>query len=68
MGFRRAATWCVTCSWSKTPSVTKRGSAIEARLQTATSSGEVNSTISVHKFEHRMVPRFCWFDLRFAES
>ena len=54
--------------WSKTPWVTKRGSAIDARLQTATSSGEVNSMISVHRLEQRIVPRFCWLDLRLAES
>ena len=32
--------------------------AMEAKLQTATSSGDVNSKISVHKFEDRMVPKF----------
>ena len=48
--------------------LTKRGSATDARLHTATSSGEVNSTISVHRLEQRMVPRFCWLDLRLAES
>ena len=41
---------------------------IEAKLQTATSSGDVYSMISVHRFEQRIVPRFCWFDLRLAES
>ena len=33
-----------------------------------TSSGDVYSMISVHRFELRIVPRFCWFDLRFAAS
>jgi hypothetical protein len=41
-------------------SLTKRGKAIDARLQTAVSSGLVNSIISVHKFEDLIVPRFCW--------
>ena len=55
--------------WSKVSlSATKEGSASEARLQTATSSGEVYSMISVHRFEQRIVPRFCWLDLRLAES
>ena len=40
------------------PVFTNMGSAIEARLHTATSSGEVYSMISVHKLEERMVPRF----------
>ena len=31
----------------------------EARLHTATSSGLVYSTISVHRLLHLMVPRFC---------
>ena len=39
--------------------VTKRLRAIEARLHTATSSGEVYSIISVHRLLHLMVPRFC---------
>ena len=43
---------------SQLRSRTKRGSAIEARLQTAVSSGEVYSMISVHRLEHLMVPRF----------
>src|SRR4051794_34332804 len=38
------------------------GSASEARLHTATSSGDVYSTISVQRLEQRMVPRFCWLD------
>lgn len=39
-------------------SQTKRLSAMEARLHTATSSGEVYSTISVHRLLHLIVPRF----------
>jgi hypothetical protein len=45
-----------------------RGSAIDARLQTAVSSFDVYSTISVHRFEHLIVPRFCWLLLRLHES
>jgi hypothetical protein len=47
---------------------TKRGSAIDARLHTAVSSGLVNSMISVQRLDDLIVPRFCWFDFRFAES
>ena len=36
------------------------GRPMEARLQTATSSGDVYSIISVHRLEHLMVPRFFW--------
>jgi hypothetical protein len=36
--------------------------------RTAVSSGEVNSRISVHRLEQRMVPRFCWLDLRLQAS
>jgi hypothetical protein len=56
------------CWLAASRSRTKRGSAMEARLQTAVSSGEVYSTISVHRLELRMVPRFCWFDLRLQVS
>ena len=35
---------------------------MEARLQTAVSSGEEYSMISVHRLDDLMVPRFCWFD------
>ena len=45
-----------------------RGSAIDARLQPAVSSGAVYSTISVHRLEHLMVPRFCWLLLRLQWS
>ena len=41
-------------------SLTKRGKAIDARLQTAVSVGLVYSIISVHKFDDLIVPRFCW--------
>jgi hypothetical protein len=41
-------------------SLTKRGKAIDARLQTAVSVGLVYSIISVHKFEDLIVPKFCW--------
>ena len=41
---------------------------MEAKLHTATSSGEVYSMISVHKLEERMVPKFCWLDLPLAAS
>ena len=44
------------------------GKAIEARLQTAISSSDVYSKISVHKFEDLIVPKFFWFDFLFAES
>ena len=40
----------------------------EARLHTATSSGAVYSTISVHRFELLIVPRFCWLLLRLQAS
>ena len=41
---------------------------MEARLQTATSSGEEYSRISVQRFEHLITPRFFWLLLRFAAS
>lgn len=41
---------------------------MEARLQTADSSGLVYSMISVHRLLHLMVPRFCWLDLRLQLS
>jgi len=37
-------------------------------LQTAVSSGEVNSMISVQRLEDLMVPRFCWLDLALHAS
>ena len=49
-------------------SLTKRGRAMEARLQTAVSSGEVYSRISVHRLLHRIVPRFCWLLFRLQVS
>ncbi len=47
---------------------TKRGSAMDAKLHTALSSALVNSTISVHRLLHLIVPRFCWLDLRLHAS
>ena len=44
------------------------GSEMLARLHTACSSGEEYSTISQHRLEDLMVPRFCWFDLRLHAS
>ena len=38
---------------------THLGSAIDAKLHTAVSSGDVYSTISVQRLLHLMVPRFC---------
>lgn len=40
----------------------------DAKLQTATSSGAVYSTISVHRLEDFMVPRFCWLDFALQAS
>ena len=37
-------------------------------MQCCTSSGAVYSTISVHRFEDRMVPRFCWLDFALQAS
>ena len=55
-------------SWSNELSFINIGSAIDARLQTAISSLEVYSIISVHKFEDLMVPKFFWLDFLFAAS
>merc|ERR1719330_1921884 len=55
-------------SYSLPSSFTNAGNAIEAKLHTATSSDEVYSMISVHRFEQWIVPKFCWLDLRFAWS
>ena len=44
------------------------GKAMEAKLQTATSSGEVYSIISVQRLEERMVRKFFWLLLRLAAS
>lgn len=44
------------------------GRAMEAKLQTADSSGLVYSMISVQRLLHLMVPRFCWLDLRLQLS
>jgi hypothetical protein len=42
--------------------LTKAGREIEAKLQTATSSLEVNSIISVQRLLDLMVPKCCWLD------
>lgn len=39
-------------------SVINLGKAIDAKLQTATSSGDVYSIISVHKLDDLIVPKF----------
>ena len=44
------------------------GRAIDAKLQTAVSPGEVNSMISVQRLLDLMVPKFCWFDLALHAS
>ena len=46
----------------------KAGKDILAKLQTATSSGEVYYTIYVHKLLDLIVPKFCWFDFLLQES
>merc|ERR1719453_2951182 len=55
-------------SWLKLPFSTKAGSATEAKLQTATSSGDVYWTISVQRLLDLMVPRFCWLLLALHAS
>ena len=54
-----------SCSFWKSylPFVMKVGKARDARLQTAVSSGEEYSMISVHRFDDLIVPRFFWLDL-----
>ena len=51
--------------WSSATSLclTNLESAMEARLHTAVSSLLVYSTISVHRLEDLIVPKFCWLDL-----
>ena len=41
---------------------------MEAKLQTATSSGAEYSTISQHKLEDLIIPKFFWLDLLLHES
>ena len=48
--------------------LTKAGSEIEAKLQTATSSGEVNYTIYVQRLLDLMVPKCFWLDFLLQES
>src|SRR5690242_5655559 len=68
----RVATLTTRCkplkSNERSAVLTKAGNAMDARLHTATSSGALYSTISVHRLLHLMVPRFCWFDLRLHAS
>lgn len=60
-----ATTLATSCNFWKlyVPLEMKDGSARDARLQTAVSSGEEYSMISVQRLEDLMVPRFCWLDL-----
>ena len=44
------------------------GNEMDAKLHTAISSFEVNSIISVHKFDDLIVPKFFWFDFLLAAS
>ena len=54
--------------WSNELFFTNIGRAIEARLQTAISSLDVYSKISVHKFEDLIVPKFFWLDFLLQAS
>ena len=53
---------------SKASSTTMAVRLMDARLQTATSSGDVYSTISVQRLLDLMVPRCFWFDLPLQAS
>ena len=53
---------------SKASSTTMAVRLMDAKLQTATSSGEVYSTISVHKLLDLIVPKCFWFDLPLQAS
>ena len=69
MRFKFSTIVCVTSlssSKSKTSSLVSPGSAIEARLQTATSFGLVCSMISVQRLDDWIMPTFCWLLLRLA--
>ena len=57
-----------SCSKSKPWSLTQSDRDTEASVHTAVSSGDVYSTISQHKLEPRIVPKFCWLDLRLQWS
>jgi hypothetical protein len=48
--------------------LTNLGRDIEAKLHTATSSLSVYSSISVHKLEDLIVPKFYWLDFLLQES
>lgn len=54
---------CLKCDLQRTYETLAKlwylGKAMEARLQTADSSGLVYSMISVQRLLHLMVPRFC---------
>ena len=56
------------CLKSKASSTTMAVKLIEAKLQTATSSGDVYSTISVQRLLDLIVPRCFWFDLPLQAS
>ena len=53
---------------SKASSTTMAVRLMEARLQTATSSGEVYSTISVQRLLDLIVPKCFWLDLPLQAS
>ena len=59
---------CASAAWSNAPSATNAGSASDARLHTAISSRAEYCTISVHRLDERIVPRFCWFDFALHAS
>ena len=67
----RVTTLVISYNLSKSndlSSLTNLDKDIEARLQTATSSGAVYSTISVHRLEDLIVPRFFWLDFLLQAS
>ncbi|KAH3677659.1 hypothetical protein OGATHE_000313 [Ogataea polymorpha] len=67
-------TLVIWCSFSKlyqlvlSSDSTKAGRAIDAKLHTATSSGDEYSTISQHKLDDLMIPRFFWLVLELQAS
>jgi hypothetical protein len=66
MRFRlRATTLVMSCRCWKSylPFEMKLGRAMDARLQTAVSSGAEYSMISVQRLDDLIVPRFFWLDL-----
>ena len=58
----------LNCLKSNASSTTMAVRLIEAKLQTATSSGDVYSTISVHKLLDLIVPRCFWLLLPLQAS